>query len=210
MIISDDGELAVLHEIFLHQQYELVADTAVIVDLGANVGFATLYYSRRYPAARIVAVEADPNTYGRLVRNVQRLPRVTTYNAAMSSQRGKVKFYCSSSSSIGSALSRQSELDHEVDVNGMTLGDLLEDADIARVDLLKIDIEGAEVELLQNAPLDAIDEIVAELHFTHPDVDTATISSLLAGFELEFSQTSDPDFGFVRARRPPSARPKHE
>ena len=210
MIISDDGELAVLHEVLLHQQYEVVADPAVIVDLGANVGFATLYFSRRYPEARIVAVEADPNTYSRLVQNVQRLPRVTTYNAAMSSRRGKVKFYCSSSSSIGSALSRQSELDREVDVDGMTLGDLLAVAEIARVDLLKIDIEGAEVELLENAPLDAVDEIVAELHFTHPDVDTATISTLLADFELEFSQNSDPDFGFVRACRPTLARPKHE
>jgi hypothetical protein len=86
----------------------------------------------------------------------------------------------------------------------------MEDAEIARVDLLKIDIEGAEVELLRNAPLDAIGEIVAELHFTHPDVDTATISSLLTGFEVEFLETSDPDFGFVRARRPTPARPKHE
>ncbi len=75
VVISEPGELAVLHDVLVHGEYECQGKPDVVFDLGANVGFATLYFKRQVPTARIVAVEADPRTYERLVRNVGGLPR---------------------------------------------------------------------------------------------------------------------------------------
>jgi hypothetical protein len=70
VVIQQPGEIAVLSAILLHGEYESASDPAV--DLGANVGFASLFFARRHPRARVFAVEADPRTCARLVRNVCR------------------------------------------------------------------------------------------------------------------------------------------
>src|SRR5689334_9138685 len=59
MEIATPGELAVMHDVLLDREYEPASEPDTILDLGANVGFATLYLRRRFPRARVVAVEVE-------------------------------------------------------------------------------------------------------------------------------------------------------
>src|SRR5581483_8709901 len=126
VIVGDAGELAVLHAVLVDEEY---ADDRpppdVVVDLGANAGFATLFFKRRYPHARVVAVEADPRAYARLVQNVGTLEGVTTFHCAVAAEDGTMPFYCSPLSSIGSSLDRRSPGDEEVPIEALTLSSLL-------------------------------------------------------------------------------------
>lgn len=182
--ISGDGELAVLQDVFVDEEYEVGGNPSVIFDLGANVGFVTIYYRRRYPDARIVAVEADPATYERLVRNVALLD-VTALHRAAAGADGTITFY-SSRSSISSSMVRRSSDDVALEVRSSTLRTLMDDTGFDYVDLLKIDIEGAEFELLATAPLHCVGELVAEIHYDLGDGDEASLRSLLVDFELSF------------------------
>jgi FkbM family methyltransferase len=200
VVIRDPGELAVLQAIFLEDEYASTGDPAVIFDLGANVGFASLFFSRRHPTARIIAVEADPRTYPRLVRNVRQLTNVTPLQRAVAGEDGLLKFF-SSSSSISSSLTRINSDDQAVDVPASRLETLMNEVGVDRVDLLKIDIEGAEFAVLANAPLDRINEIVAEIHYDLADGDEQTLRGLLVGFELTFRQLPYPGRSLLHARR---------
>jgi FkbM family methyltransferase len=200
VVISDPGELTVLHDVLFHREYEHVGKPEVVFDLGANVGFATLFFKRENPTARIVAVEADPRTYERLIRNVGRLPGVTTLNRAVSASDGLVSFF-SSPSSLRSALVRRSEGDQEVKVIGSTLQTLMDQTGVEHIGLLKVDIEGAEFNLFRNAPLERVDEIIAEIHYDLMEADEDALRELLADFELRFEELPQPHRCLLFARR---------
>jgi FkbM family methyltransferase len=182
--ITGDGELAVLQDILVTKEYATAGQPRVVFDLGANVGFASIFFRRSFPAARIFAVEADPLTYPRLVRNVAGLD-ITTLHRAATGKDGAVAFY-SCSSSISSSMSRRWDSDIEHEVPASSLRTLMDEAGVGHVDLLKIDIEGAEFDLLRAAPLERVGAIVAEVHYDLGDGDEAALRGMLEGFDLRF------------------------
>jgi FkbM family methyltransferase len=205
VLISDPGELAALGHIFNDDEYRASGTPDVIFDLGANVGFATLYFSRCFPQARIVSVEADPRTYARLCQNVSALPNVTPLNLAVTHADGPVPFH-SSPYSLWSGLTAQSTGTVEITVEGITLSTLMARTHVKRVGLLKLDIEGAEFALLRTHALGAVDEIVGEIHFDLvTDVAESQLNAELCEFTTKFVPQMNPERSFLYAcrRRPP-------
>lgn len=160
-----------VHEIFMDGCYEMgdLPPHPQIVDVGANIGLASLYFHRRYPDASIRAIEADPDVFPLLDRNLRRnLPSadVRMDNVAAHDAATSIKLYrhaakpgrltTSTDPSRGGPVA--------VDVPAMPMSSLVG----AHVDLLKIDIEGAEhrviSELSDAGALDRVDRIVLELH----------------------------------------------
>jgi FkbM family methyltransferase len=186
--VAEPGELSVLSDIMVNREYETDRQPLTILDLGANVGFATLFFSRRYPSATIGSVEADPRTFERLVGNVSGLPNVATLNRVVSGREGRLVFYCSAQS-ISSSLTRRSLEDVPVEVDSMTVADLMDHFGMERVGLLKMDIEGAEFDALTATPIDRVDELMVELHYDLGQGDERLVRSLLNGLDLSFKQS---------------------
>jgi FkbM family methyltransferase len=158
-------ELDILEEVGLEDEYSpadaIPAQT--IVDLGASVGLATLRLLSSHPGARVIAVEADPVLIPRLRANVAGLP-VTVVHAAVASETGQRQFYRSDIDSWGNSLDNTSQTQNAVPVPAFSLSDLLDANDVDRVDLLKLDVEGAEWEVFED-PLDPrVVAIVGEVH----------------------------------------------
>lgn len=200
IVVSEPGELAVLHNVMVDREYEADGQPLTILDLGANVGFATLFFSCRYPSARIASVEADPRTFARLVRNVSAHPRVATLNRAISGSEGPLAFY-SSAESIASSLTRRSSEDVSIEVGSMTVAGVMNHFGMERVGLLKMDIEGAEFDALAAAPLDRVDELIVEVHYDLGQGDERLVRTLLSGFDLTFKPQGQPDRALVYGRR---------
>jgi FkbM family methyltransferase len=199
VVSADKAEFAVMHSVLLHDEYRSWGDPEVIFDLGANIGFATLFFARRHPRARIVAVEADPRTYSRLVRNVRTLSNVITLNRAISAQDGTATFFSSSQNSISSSLTRTHPDDTTSEVHASTLQTLMKDVGVDHIDLLKMDIEGAEFDVLASSPLDKVSAIEAEIHLDHGD--EATVRRLLSGFDVSLYPLVQPNLLMAEAHR---------
>lgn len=156
-------------EIFIHRIYHFAAQRRdpLVLDCGGNIGMSVLYFKEAYPAARVIAFEPDPLVFPYLEDNVHRnqLGNVQLIQAALASRDGNVSFY--SDGKVGSFLARCSDQDlpegwQRFDVPCVRLRDYL----VEPVDFLKMDIEGAEWEVLEDSEdrLRQVSEIVIEYH----------------------------------------------
>lgn len=179
-------------DVFVHER--LRVETAVgeprILDCGANIGLASLYFARRYPRARITAFEPDPTLAELCRRNLAAngASRVELVEAALWREDGPVRFVQEGTDS-GTIASLGARVDGPVlQVSGRRLRHWLE----APVDILKLDIEGAEFDVLDDSrdALSAVRCLILDLHEFDPSHrQTGRIFDLLsaAGFLFDLA-----------------------
>jgi FkbM family methyltransferase len=175
------SDFTVLGEVFRERQYELPASLSprTIMDLGANTGLSSLFFRARFPDAVIYAVEAHPATFELLAHNAASWSNVKPLHLAASGKNGPVAFYGTSDESISSSLFQRRATDVRVDVPGEDLNHLLQRCG-GSIDLLKFDIEGAELELFRGfTEWDRIGVMIGEVH---PDLFGATTDQFFALF----------------------------
>jgi len=168
--INDGPNFYILYkDIFINRLYhfESRGPEPLILDCGSNIGMSILYFKHIYPGARIIGFEPDPAIFPFLQENIARnkLTDVKLVQAAVAAQEGTVTFYSDAKYASGLAKHFPSNLPkgwtrHEVPC--VRLQDYLTDS----VDFLKINIEGAEYEVLADSVdrFPMIREIVLEYH----------------------------------------------
>ncbi|MBS1790799.1 MAG: FkbM family methyltransferase [Acidobacteria bacterium] len=158
-------------DIFVRQTMRVELDTATprILDCGANIGLASLYIKRLYPAARITAYEADPTIHEILTDNLRRnrAADVETVQAAIWKENGSISFACEGADSGAVAEVSANTSATRREVPSIRLRDLLS---AEPIDLLKLDIEGAERAVLADCAgaLENVRAILMELHDFDP------------------------------------------
>lgn len=160
------GDLFVLYEVFLSRCYDVPeidpAKIKLVVDLGANIGLTTLYFASRIPEARFICVEPSPGNVELLRKNLAAVPNVVIVEAAAAGSSGALTFD-DERPAWGGALSPCGR----IKVEGICMDDLWHRfAGGSRIDLLKVDIEGAEQDLFAGDTgwLDRVECIVSEIH----------------------------------------------
>jgi FkbM family methyltransferase len=167
---------------------------SVVVDLGANVGGFSHEIQNRY-RCRVAGVEANPTLARAIVKN----DRLSCTNLAITANPGQIEFFIDPQNNEASTIDpqgRRAELQRVV-VEGRTFVDFAKREGLTHIDLLKIDIEGAELDLLENMPnsvLQEIRQICVEFHaFIRPH-DLPRIEAVIAAmrarnfFVLDFSR----------------------
>jgi FkbM family methyltransferase len=139
-----------IEEIFVEEVYkfESTRNPLTIIDCGANIGLSVLYFKINHPSARLIAFEADPQIFNVLKTNVGKysFDDVDLRNAAIWNENTTLRF--SSEGSVGGKIDLDSnQAANMVEVPAVRLRDILE---AQQVDFLKIDIEGAEFEVLKD------------------------------------------------------------
>jgi FkbM family methyltransferase len=184
------------HDIFVRDSLKFDARTTSprILDCGANVGLASLYFKRQYPDARITAFEADPELAALCARNLASngAADVTVEAVAVWSESGTVRFQREGADSGAIEGTSAGLRAAAVSVPSLRLRDRLA---TERIDLLKLDIEGAELAVLTDcAPaLGNVNAIVMDLHEFNPEVrQTPAIMQVLsdAGFRMTLSDAT--------------------
>jgi FkbM family methyltransferase len=148
--------------------FQAVTDAPRILDCGANVGLASLYFRRRYPRARITAYEADPHLAAMAGDNLRMNGAdAEVVHAALWTSNDQLTFRCEGSDS-GMIDSLPGAVDGRAAVvRGQRLRDVLE---AEPIDLLKLDIEGAEDPVLADCEpaLHRVRAMIMDLHEFDP------------------------------------------
>jgi FkbM family methyltransferase len=167
-----------LSKIFIGEDYHFKSNNEypLILDCGANIGIATLYFKWLFPKSKIFAFEPDERIFNLLKKNIENnnLLDVELINAALSDERGIIQFYKPMKNewnfgkgSIFFEFSEQNPHINKVNVKSERLSDYIKKDDI---DFIKMDIEGAETivinELIHEQKLKKIKEMAIKYHFT--------------------------------------------
>jgi len=161
------------HDIFVQGalEFRAASDAPRILDCGANIGLASLFFKRLFPAARITAYEADPALFAIARANLaaNEAADVDLVNAAVWTSAGHVTFRAEGTDSgmidgLGGGVAGPA-----VEVPSFRLRDVLA---AGPLDLLKLDIEGAEDAVLADCEpfLNRVNAIVMDLHEFDPSV----------------------------------------
>jgi FkbM family methyltransferase len=141
---TSDADVAMQTFVYrLHAPPSAPVSPMVVWDLGSNIGLTVAHYACLYPGARVVGVEPDPDNAALARRNIQPWSeRCTLVECAVWSDDGEVGFELRSGDEAGRIVENAQRR-----VRACSLTTLLQDEDA--VDLLKMDIEGAEQAVLQ-------------------------------------------------------------
>jgi FkbM family methyltransferase len=166
VVVADRSELRVLREVFVGAEYALPerCDPAIIVDAGSNIGLSVLYFRACFPRARIIAIEPDPDAFARLRENTRALTAVDLVNVALADREGEATLYGGAESWARSLIPGADRPGQE-SVRTTTLDALSQELSLERIDVLKLDIEGAEVPVLtSSAQLARVGVLIFEYH----------------------------------------------
>ncbi|MEI6239036.1 MAG: FkbM family methyltransferase [Planctomycetia bacterium] len=184
-------------DIFIREIYRFsaVAERPRILDCGANVGLASIYLARRHPQARITAFEADPRIAELTRENLDAfgLERVQLVAAAVADHDGTVTF--SATGDLAGRVGHDASLQPKRTcvVPAVRLAPYLEES----VDFLKIDIEGAEHDVLAGVvdQLCNVRMLFVEHHgFADERQRLSELLQLLSGAGFRYYITSAHDF----------------
>ena len=149
----DSDDLGVLEGIFINEDYKIqlpLNNTKIIFDLGSHIGLSAIYLSSTYPQAKIFCFEPDPKNFAQLKLHTKTHSQIHIFNYAICSQSGKRKFYKHSQSDTCHSLVPREKIKNTIEVECLSLVDAMRLAQVDHIDLLKFDIEGAEIEIIKN------------------------------------------------------------
>jgi FkbM family methyltransferase len=195
------GQLRYLfEEIFINGVYRFQADNErpTIFDCGSNIGMSILFFKTLYCSARIVGFEPDPVTFARLKENIEKnaLSDVVVHQCALSDEEGQTDFFTSDDEEGSLVMSTLNERisGRKISVPSRRLSSFI----TGPIDLLKMDIEGAEEQVLRELAASEKLRMIKQMHIEYhhhisPGIDT--LSSTLRLLE-------DEGFGYELAAQP--------
>jgi FkbM family methyltransferase len=167
------SDIPTYEQIFLTQEYDFHVrrPPRVIIDAGANIGLASIYFASRFPEARIIAIEPEDTNVELLRLNTRAYPNVTVFQGALwgrdeplhvvDRKFGKWGFMTEAAAGpqpTGGTITQVTR--------GISVPTLLDEHGIQEIDIFKIDIEGSEKELFEDsgAWIGRTNALIVELH----------------------------------------------
>lgn len=162
---SGTADVMVFEQVYLFHDYDIDIETdpELIIDAGAHIGLAALYFSSRHPRAQIICLEPEQANYQLLCENTQDLPNIKPINKALWHSSGKIYLDDPNANTWAFRVSEKKS-DHEVTT--VNIDCILKNTHQEKIGILKIDIEGAERSIFERYPswTGCIDYLVIETH----------------------------------------------
>jgi FkbM family methyltransferase len=195
--LRGSSDMSVFYQIFVSEEYSILRDlrnVMVVLDLGANVGFSSAYFLSCFPQSRVVAVEPDERNLAVCRTNLMPYGnRVLLLHGAAWERCTRLRL---SKGSFADGREWATQVSNPSDggvgdVQAWDVGSLIDMAGATKVDLLKVDIERAELAVFGDTAkkwLPRIRNICVELH--GPDCEAAFFNAL-ADFDYSLERSGE-------------------
>lgn len=178
-----------INEIFISGEYSFktTSKKPLIIDCGANIGISVLYFKKTVPNCRIIAFEPNPYAFKLLNENIKEntITGVETHEFALYDKESSISFFIRKDVGTPSASIRSDRGgETQIHVKTKKLSTYLND--LETVDLVKMDVEGAEFhiikDLVETATIGKVKNYYIEYHH-NLNADKSNLSSFLKTFE---------------------------
>ena len=159
-------DAAAFRQIFLTGDYDfpLTEEPRVVVDAGAHVGYGATFFTLKYPDAKIYSLEPEPSNAVMLRLNTAPYPNITVIESALWNTDAALSIIDPAADVWSFRVSELTTGEQGGGIKAITMPQIV--SEVGHIDVLKIDIEGAEVEVFSGKVdwLDHVGCIVIELH----------------------------------------------
>lgn len=186
------SDLHTFREIFLRDEYALKVpfQPGTIIDVGANIGFTTLYLHRVFPFAKILSLEPDCENFKLLQKNTSAYPTIQALPLALFNRVGEIEMV-DEGHGIRGYMAREilgAAKGHVMPCTTVT--ELMSSQGLVEIDILKIDIEGSELEVFSHEPdtwLPKVKYLIIELHDRMKPGCSKAVFQAISRHNFEFS-----------------------
>ena len=188
----------VFRQIMIEDEYLPLAGLRIttVLDLGANIGLASAWFLSRFPEASVYAVEAEADNYATCCENLAAYgSQARVLHGAAWSQRSTLSLRrnsCAANNSVHESGDRPREM-REAQVQAWDLASLIEMSGFAHVDLLKIDIEGAETAIFGTDVSNWLPRVSALCIELHGEACRHSFFQALAGYDFDHVRSGELD-----------------
>lgn len=181
------------YQVFKDREYDLKVDRSpeTIIDAGANIGLASIYFAVRFPSATIIAIEPEQSNFEMLKKNVAPYLNIVPINAALWNENKEIRLLDPGLGNSGFMTANddgQDAAESGLMVPAITVDRIMQQYRVERIDIFKIDVEGAEMEIFEEPSLwiDKVDSLVVELHERMRPGSSVTFNRAIAEFKSKW------------------------
>src|SRR5262245_43157508 len=147
---NETSDFVLLRQIIGRQEvaFSLRPQPDTIIDAGANIGLASILFANRWPEAHILAVEPEARNFSLLQVNTAPYPQIECLRAALWNKPEPLSITNPTADTSSFQVAPSEGSKHSDTVPGVTVSDLMGALKTRRLGLLKLDIEGAEKQVL--------------------------------------------------------------
>jgi FkbM family methyltransferase len=164
---SGSSDINAFRQVFIYNEYNFeVTDPNFIVDGGSNIGLAAIYFANKFPNATIVSIEPELENFNLLVANTEKYNKINPLKSGIWSSSTFLKVRNIGLGNWGFIVEEQSEEDENT-FRAISISDILKKYNQTNIDILKLDVEGAEKEIFSSNYQDWLPNtkvLIVELH----------------------------------------------
>ena len=174
IIRKGTSDLEVFKQIFINKDYDLSYDIKpkFIIDGGANVGYSTLFFANKFPQAKVFAIEPEASNFDVLVKNTSANKNIVPIKKGLWYKKGHLKiddsvYQGDKGWGKWGFITTEANDSKGSDVEVITINEIVAMMNNEDIDILKLDIEGAEKEIFSEnyeSWLGKVNVLIIELH----------------------------------------------
>ena len=142
-------------EIFFDDEYDFEYPNfgkkeIVIIDAGANIGFAAAFFKNKFPNSKIISLEPENENFGWLQKNTEKYKDISILQGGLWDKDSNLMVTLEEGRSTRAFMVEEVEEKNKNTTRGYSVKTIMNKFNIERIDIFKIDIEGSEKELFEN------------------------------------------------------------
>lgn len=163
------SDKAIFFQVYHEKQYELYnidfEDVKTIIDGGANVGIASVYFANKFKDAEIISIEPEENNFNLLKENTLPYQHIECLQAGIWNKNESI--YINNPDALAAGFMVETNRKEGKHLEGITIDEIMKLKNWHQIDILKMDIEGAELEVFSGKDLAWLGKtklLIIELH----------------------------------------------
>jgi FkbM family methyltransferase len=150
---NGSSDLPVFRQVFMDYEYFINIDKKTIntvIDGGCNIGLASIYFAIEFPNAKIVGIEPDSKNFEQAVLNTGKFQNITLLKAGIWYKNCCLETQSEPGLGEWGITVMESSEQSQSSIKAMTIDEIMHQNNFETIDILKLDIEGAELEVFQS------------------------------------------------------------
>jgi len=192
---NNSSDVPTFKQVFIEKDYDfnVTKQPKVLIDAGANIGLASIYFSNKYPNVKIIAIEPEQSNFQLLQENTEKYNNIIPVQAALWNKNGKINLVDPGLGHWGFMTDEKNSEENSFgtqchEVISITVDKIMNDYELDKIDILKIDIEGAEKEVFSDSSAWILktNSLIVELHECMKDGCNRSFYNGSNGFDSEW------------------------